>query len=198
MFIRPQGVAFLLFFYFTCSSSYCTHSNSVTRFQLQQSEKSLDATLNEVKNLADSIVCGSALQYSHFLHQCTKFTFGISLCSYPPFYDEDQMKTYAKIMHGAINFPKHFSKQAQDLISNLLHMKPTKRLGVVKGGASTVKKHPWFEGFNWEALAEGKMVAPIIPEIRGDDDLSNFEEYPEEDEEIPPYEDDKSGWDDDF
>uniref|UniRef100_A0A6A7G739 cGMP-dependent protein kinase n=1 Tax=Hirondellea gigas TaxID=1518452 RepID=A0A6A7G739_9CRUS len=120
------------------------------------------------------------------------------LAAYPPFYDEDQMKTYAKIMHGTVTYPKHFSHQAKDLISRLLHMKPTKRLGVVKGGATNVKEHPWFDGFNWEALAEGRMLAPIIPEIRGDDDLSNFEEYPDEDEEIPPYEDDNSGWDDDF
>jgi serine/threonine protein kinase len=32
------------------------------------------------------------------------------LASYPPFFDEDPMKTYAKIMHGTISFPSHFSK----------------------------------------------------------------------------------------
>eukprot|EP00478_Filoreta_tenera_P002413 GABV01002498.1.p1 GENE.GABV01002498.1~~GABV01002498.1.p1 ORF type:complete len:108 (+),score=30.21 GABV01002498.1:256-579(+) len=31
------------------------------------------------------------------------------LASYPPFYDEDPMKIYAKIIHGNIQFPKHFS-----------------------------------------------------------------------------------------
>merc|ERR1719216_786314 len=36
------------------------------------------------------------------------------LASYPPFFDEDPMKTYAKIMHGNISFPKHFSPAAID------------------------------------------------------------------------------------
>jgi hypothetical protein len=59
------------------------------------------------------------------------------------------MKTYAKIMHGQIAFPMHFSKQAVDLIRRLLHAKPTKRLGVLKGGARLVKDHLWFKGFDW-------------------------------------------------
>ena len=49
------------------------------------------------------------------------------LSSYPPFYDEDPMKTYAKIMHGKIAFPSHFSKEAIDLVKKLLHHKSTKR-----------------------------------------------------------------------
>lgn len=62
------------------------------------------------------------------------------LASYPPFYDEDPMKTYAKIMQGTINFPSHFSKEAVSIIKKLLQHKPTKRLGVVNGGAAEIKK----------------------------------------------------------
>lgn len=120
------------------------------------------------------------------------------LASYPPFYDEDPMKTYAKIMHGNIAYPKHFSRDAVDLITKLLHPKPTKRIGVVKGGATIIKQHAWFQGYEWNDLEQGHMRAPIIPTIRGKEDLSNFEEYPEEEEEFPPYHDDGSGWDDDF
>ncbi len=65
------------------------------------------------------------------------------LSSYPPFYDEDPMKTYAKIMQGKITFPSHFSKDAINLITRLLHHKSTKRLGVTKGGAQNIKEHPW-------------------------------------------------------
>ena len=54
------------------------------------------------------------------------------------------MKTYAKIMQGTINFPSHFSKEAVSIIKKLLQHKPTKRLGVVNGGASEIKRHPWF------------------------------------------------------
>ena len=38
------------------------------------------------------------------------------LASYPPFYDEDPMRTYSKIMDGVIQFPAHFSKEALSLI----------------------------------------------------------------------------------
>ncbi len=49
------------------------------------------------------------------------------LASYPPFYDEDPMKTYQKIMRGKVSFPSHFSKRAVNIISALLNTKPTKR-----------------------------------------------------------------------
>ena len=101
-------------------------------------------------------------------------------------------------MHGAITFPKHFSKESVDLIQRLLHPKPTKRLGVVKGGAKLIKRHPWFKGFDWKQLVERKMKTPIVPKIKNSIDMSNFEEYPEEEEEFPPYQDDGSGWDANF
>ena len=68
------------------------------------------------------------------------------LASYPPFYDDDPMKTYAKIMHGQLSFPMHFSKPAVDLIRRLLHHKATKRIGVLKGGAKLIIDHAWCGG----------------------------------------------------
>ena len=41
---------------------------------------------------------------------------------------------------GTINFPSHFSKEAVSIIKKLLQHKPTKRLGVVNGGAAEIKK----------------------------------------------------------
>jgi cGMP-dependent protein kinase len=120
------------------------------------------------------------------------------LASYPPFYDEDPMKTYAKIMHGSISFPSHFSKESVSLVKKLLHHKPTKRLGVVKGGAKLIKKHPWFKGFSFEGLFGKTMKVPIVPQIRSATDLSNFDDYGDEEDEIQPYVDDGSGWDEDF
>lgn len=121
------------------------------------------------------------------------------LASYPPFFDEDPMKTYAKIMHGNISFPKHFSPAAIDMIKKLLHPKPTKRYGCVRGGHNLIKRHPWFRSFAWDAFLERKMKAPIVPKIKDPRDLSNFEDYPDQDhDEHPPYVDDGSNWDADF
>jgi len=121
------------------------------------------------------------------------------LASYPPFYDEDPMKTYAKIMHGNIVYPSHFSKEAINLISKLLLHKPTKRLGVVKGGAKLIKKHPWFKNFDWDALFQKKLKAYIIPKIKSPKDISNFDSYSgEEHPRFENYEDDGTGWDSEF
>jgi len=58
------------------------------------------------------------------------------LASYPPFYDEEHMKTYAKIINGEVLYPSHFSKAAISLIRKLLNRKATKRLGFGRGGTS--------------------------------------------------------------
>jgi serine/threonine protein kinase len=121
------------------------------------------------------------------------------LASYPPFYDEDPMKTYAKIMHGAVNYPSHFSKEAISLIKKLLQHKSTKRLGVVKGGAAEIKKHPWFRGFDFDALVARKVRPPIVPKIKHNKDLSNFDDYSSaEVGEVEQYVSDGSNWDAEF
>lgn len=121
------------------------------------------------------------------------------LASYPPFYDEDPMRTYAKIMAGDVTYPSHFSKPAVSLIKKLLNAKSTKRLGVVKGGAKLIKKHPWFEPLDFEKLNERALKAPMIPNIKNAMDLSNFDADPDEEEEpFVPYTDDGSNWDADF
>jgi len=120
------------------------------------------------------------------------------LASYPPFYDEDPMKTYAKIIHGSITFPSHFSKDAINLIQKLLYPKPTKRLGVVNGGAKLIKKHAFFKGFDWEALFNRKLKPYIIPKIKSPEDLSNFDESAEKEHHFDAYDDDGSNWDAEF
>ena len=79
------------------------------------------------------------------------------LASYPPFYDEDPMKTYAKIMYGKVKYPKHFSESAESLIAQLLVTKPSRRLGVI---STKIHAHPFFEGFDWEDLWNQRMKAP--------------------------------------
>lgn len=130
------------------------------------------------------------------------------LASYPPFYDDDTMKTYQKIMTCDIAYPPHFNRAAVSLIKKLLYRRPTRRLGVVKGGAGLIKRHVWF-GESYEKVAEGEtqngwerlynrtMKAPIIPQISNSKDLSNFEEC-EQDEPVQEYEDDGTNWDADF
>lgn len=53
----------------------------------------------------------------------------------------------------------------------------TKRMGNLVGGAEDVKKHPWFTGLDWAALAARALPAPHVPVVHGADDASNFDDY---------------------
>ena len=122
------------------------------------------------------------------------------LASYPPFYDEDPMRTYAKIMRGELHFPSHFTRAAIDLIRRLLHPKATKRLGAVVGGAGAVREHAWFSGFDWAAFERLEVRAPILMKVKNMEDLSNFEKYPATDDRPESYVGDSKhpDWDKEF
>ncbi|XP_056101911.1 cGMP-dependent protein kinase 1 isoform X2 [Rhinichthys klamathensis goyatoka] len=116
----------------------------------------------------------------------------------PPFSGPDPMKTYNIILRGIdmIEFPKKITKNAGNLIKKLCRDNPSERLGNLKNGVKDIQKHKWFEGFNWEGLRKGTLVPPIIPDVASPTDTSNFDSFPEDNEDPPP--DDNSGWDTDF
>jgi len=103
------------------------------------------------------------------------------LAGYPPFYDEDPLVTYEKILSGKFEFPCHVEAQAKDLISKLLQVDCTKRLGSRKCGAEDVKDHRWFQTIDWDDVVERKLVPPMIPSVTCEGDTSNFQKYPESD-----------------
>jgi hypothetical protein len=46
-----------------------------------------------------------------------------------------------------------------------------------------VKRHAWFSGFDFQALVEGKLAAPVTVELPGGrGDTSNFDRYAEAEE----------------
>ena len=38
------------------------------------------------------------------------------LSGYPPFYDNDPLGTYQKILEATVEFPTHFSRNARDIV----------------------------------------------------------------------------------
>jgi len=115
----------------------------------------------------------------------------------PPFNASDPMKTYNIILIGIdkINFPQHVTRSATNLIKRLCKENVTERLGYQKGGIQDIKKHRWFQGFDWEGLSSQALLPPIQPRVASPTDASNFDKYPR-DQDIPVDED--SGWDIDF
>ncbi|GAA6055635.1 hypothetical protein JCM3770_003390, partial [Rhodotorula araucariae] len=100
------------------------------------------------------------------------------LAGYPPFFAENPLEIYEKILQGKYGVPRIIDPLAKDLIRRLLTADLTKRLGNLKGGAEDVKNHPWFEGVDWEAVARREIRAPIIPLTTSPGDASNYERYP--------------------
>ncbi len=99
------------------------------------------------------------------------------LAGYPPFYDDDTMNTYRKILRCSMQFPADMSPTARDLISKLIQVDLSKRIGTLASGVADIKQHPWFRGFDWSAAAGRGLAPPIRPVVRGADDTSNFDDY---------------------
>lgn len=106
------------------------------------------------------------------------------IASFPPFFDDEPMMTYRKIISCKFKFPKYLSPTSKDIITRLLKPRPTKRLGVLKGGAKLLREHMWFSNFAWEKLVDGSMTPPIQPSVKSPDDISNFEKFEQEEEEF--------------
>uniref|UniRef100_A0AAA9TLD6 cAMP-dependent protein kinase n=1 Tax=Bos taurus TaxID=9913 RepID=A0AAA9TLD6_BOVIN len=100
---------------------------------------------------------------------------------YPPFFADQPIQIYEKIVSGKVRFPSHFSSDLKDLLRNLLQVDLTKRFGNLKNGVSDIKTHKWFATTDWIAIYQRKVEAPFIPKFRGSGDTSNFDDYEEED-----------------
>lgn len=116
------------------------------------------------------------------------------LAGYPPFYADDPLGIYQKILDGKVKFPNHVEKPAKDLIKKLLQKDTTKRLGMLKNGVNDIKSHKWFNGLNWDDLEAREGLyqkGPISIAVKRDDDTSHFDEFPDsftEPKEIKPEE----------
>ncbi|XP_030642447.1 cAMP-dependent protein kinase catalytic subunit PRKX-like [Chanos chanos] len=102
------------------------------------------------------------------------------LSGYPPFFDDNPLGIYQKVLSAKLECPRHLDFYVKDLIKKLLVVDKGKRLGSLKNGAEDVKKHRWFRLIDWDAVPHRKLKPPIIPKVAHEGDSSNFDTYPEE------------------
>ncbi|KAJ4770180.1 Protein kinase family protein [Rhynchospora pubera] len=74
---------------------------------------------------------------------------------------QNELDTLAKIAKGQFVLPSIFSMEAVDLITKLLEVDETARLG--SKGVDLVKSHAWFDGVDWKAVSNA--TAPVPEEI---------------------------------
>ncbi|GIX60730.1 protein kinase domain containing protein [Babesia caballi] len=107
------------------------------------------------------------------------------LVGYPPFYNEDPMGIYKKILECRLIFPRFYDADAKELTKKLLTFDPSKRIGNLHKGADDIRASPWFASLNFDKLLKKQLTPPFVPELRSKDDTSRFDKYPDS-VDLPP------------
>jgi serine/threonine protein kinase len=132
------------------------------------------------------------------------------LCGRTPFYHSNPIRMAKKVQTEAPAWPDDWGTLAEesaeaagavDFVNKMLVKDPKGRLGV--GAAcidyQVVKGHPFFAGLDWDGLVAATVGPPYVPELKGPEDMSCFEQFSDdEDDSHTPYADDGSGWADEF
>jgi len=97
-----------------------------------------------------------------------------------PFFAQDDMMIYEKILSGiqGVRFSSKVKKPAEHLIRSLCKLEPRERLGNMKGGVQDIRKHRWFQGFDWRGLRSCRFDSPFDPDISGPLDVKHFPKIP--------------------
>ncbi|KAF8822612.1 AGC kinase, partial [Cardiosporidium cionae] len=98
----------------------------------------------------------------------------------PPFFDDEPIGIYKKVLDGKIIFPAYIDKNAKHLIRKLLETNLAKRWGNLINGANDIKKCKWMSEINFEHLQKKRILVKYVPSLQCDDDFSNFGSFLEE------------------
>uniref|UniRef100_A0A673VT48 protein kinase C n=1 Tax=Salmo trutta TaxID=8032 RepID=A0A673VT48_SALTR len=93
-----------------------------------------------------------------------------------PFPGDDEEEVFDSIVNDEVRYPRFLSTEAIGIMRRLLRRNPERRLGSAEKDADDVKKQPFFRSMDWEALLQRRLPPPFVPNIRGREDVSNFDE----------------------
>ncbi|KAE9555136.1 hypothetical protein FO519_001631 [Halicephalobus sp. NKZ332] len=114
---------------------------------------------------------------------------------YPPFFADQPIQIYEKIVSGKVKYPSHFSNELKDLLKNLLQVDLTKRFGNLRNGVADIKGHKWFATTDWIAIYQRRITPPsfvnktdtgprlfeaLYPKVNGPADTRHFVEQVDE------------------
>lgn len=80
-----------------------------------------------------------------------------------------------ELYEKGLSIPDYVTKEAKDLIKQLLVINPKERLGSGSQGADKIKSHPYFKGIDWDKAWRKELVPPFIPKLSGELDLKYFD-----------------------
>ncbi|XP_053621045.1 ribosomal protein S6 kinase alpha-4-like isoform X2 [Plodia interpunctella] len=85
-----------------------------------------------------------------------------------------QQEITKRIVRCSYPVPTEVSPEVQDFIKKLLVKDPRRRLGGGDDDAEELKRHPFFQNLDWEAVARREIPAPFVPQLSHPTDTSNF------------------------
>jgi len=108
----------------------------------------------------------------------------------------DQMTIFRNIMACKPRFPSGYrDKDAKVMIKKILVSNVVNRLGCGHRGATDIKDQAFFAGLDFYQLRTKQMQAPWAPSISDPLDVSNFDNF-EEDDYVDPFSGDANMFDD--
>ena len=68
------------------------------------------------------------------------------------------------VLHKELKYPKQYiSPSLEDLLKLMLNKNPNKR--ITKGMQNKIKRHPWCQDIDWEAVLHRRCKPPHSPNI---------------------------------
>jgi len=114
-----------------------------------------------------------------------------------PFDASEAAQIYRNIVKGLKkeHYPDSFDRPLRDLVGGLCKKRPEERLAMGPRGLAHLQEAPWFQSFDWCAMAAQTLPPPWVPPPRSLAELASHRV------ELPPvvaYVEDGSNWDADF
>lgn len=101
--------------------------------------------------------------------------FQMMLCQ-SPFKGDDEDDVFNAIEHDEVRYPISMPRLTVLVLQALLDKDPLSRLGSGETDAEEIMKHAYFEDVNFEDVRNLRIEPPFVPELKSDQDCSNFDE----------------------
>ncbi|CAH8528067.1 unnamed protein product [Schistosoma mattheei] len=93
----------------------------------------------------------------------------------PPFTGDDRRQTIDLILRGDFIPVPYLSREAVSLISKLLVVDVSRRLGSGPSDSEAIKMHPFFRNTDWDRVLKKQVEPPFRPTLTSDTDVSLFD-----------------------
>ncbi len=113
-----------------------------------------------------------------------------------PFFENDPILIYNRVLKGDIKFPSNFPASAKSIIKHLLDKNVGNRYGCLMKGVGDIKGHRFFKELDWNALSKQRGKPPYIPPLSNNEDMSLLNIITDEEEEATPVDPSEDPFDD--